>query len=394
MKKPVLVIIIVFVAVALIVGGLYLAGHWNKPLGESISMPTRTGESSSPENPEPTSTSSNSTGEKTPTSVATEPNKKLTPTTTLTPTEQQPVCGGPKIMYILAMGVSDDDPDYLYGLADAIRVIRLDFVTPKVTVLTIPRDMWVEIPHDDIIEEKKASVPQYQKINTAYFYGGQGMGYYEGPGNGPGLLARTIALNYDLYVDHYVAINWQVFEDVIDAMGGVDVYLNEPIDGRPKGQDDVNPYKQGQGYFPKGWNHLTGFDALSFVRIRDRYTETIRTDNQTILMCAVKEKLTRPEIITGVPKMISSLLENMQTDLTLSQIRQLTCLLPKLEAENLQFVRFPDDWMVQGQEYDARLGGNTFVWDIPIEDVREFYDAFEADTIPPVTDSGSNTTCP
>jgi len=90
------------------------------------------------------------------------------------------------------------------------------------------------------------------------------MGYYDGPGGGMGLLARTLAYNYDLYVDNYVAVNMVVFEEIIDAMGGIDIYLTEPVDGRPVGMDDVDPYKQGQGYFKAGWNHLTGFDALSF----------------------------------------------------------------------------------------------------------------------------------
>jgi LCP family protein required for cell wall assembly len=181
-----------------------------------------------------------------------------------------------------------------------------------------------------------------------------------------GLLARVLAHNYDLYVDNYAAVNMVAFEEIIDAMGGVDVYLNEPLDGRPLGKDDVDPYKQGQGYFPKGWNHLTGFDALSFVRIRDRYGEVARTDHQTLLICGIQEKLRSPEIITSLPKMVLSVLNDIQTDLTIAQIRQLICLLPKLSRENIQFVRFPEEWMVKGRADIARLG-NTFVWDIPVE---------------------------
>lgn len=392
MKKPILIAILIVVAAALIYGGVTLAQRWNKPLAESIDMPTRSSATSVEETPEPNSTEDSLGGTGTPTKAATETTIKATPTTKATPTAKQPVCGGPELMYILVIGVGDDDPLYLYGLADVIRVVRVDFVTPKVTVLTIPRDMWVEIP--DIVEAKAAEMSE-GKINQAYFYGQPNMGAYEGPGGGPGLLARTIAHNYDLYVNSYLALNMQVFEDVVDAMGGVDVYLEEAVDGRPLGQDEVNPYKQGQGFFPQGWNHMTGFDALSFVRIRDRYTETIRTDHQTLVLCAIKEKLTRPEIITSVPKMVTSLLDNMQTDLTPAEISQLICLLPKLSSENLQFIRFPDDWMVQGQRYDVRLGGNTFIWDIPVEDIREYYDAFEADTIAPLASSdGATTTCP
>ena len=250
-----------------------------------------------------------------------------------------------EVLYIIAAGIDTDDPNYTYGLSDVMRVIRVDFVKPKVTVLTIPRDLKVDLV--DIIDAKAAEVPN-AKLNQAYFYGSPGMSYYTGTGGGMGLLARVLAHNYDLYVDNYAAVNMVAFKEIIDAMGGVDVYLNEPIDGRPLGKDDVDPYKEGQGYFPKGWNHLTGFDALSFVRIRDRYGEVTRTDHQTMLICGIQEKLNSPEIITSVPKMVLWCWMISKPDLTLAQIRQLICLLPKLSRENLQFVRFPDEWMVQG----------------------------------------------
>jgi len=90
--------------------------------------------------------------------------------------------------------------------------------------------------------------------------------------------------------------------------------------------------------------------------------------------------------------MVLSVLNDIQTDLTIAQIRQLICLLPKLSRENIQFVRFPDEWMVQGRADIARLG-NTFVWDIPVEKIVEFINAFENDTIPVVVEEGG-TTCP
>ena len=58
----------------------------------------------------------------------------------------------------------DGNEDYLYGLADEIRVVRVDFVTPKVTVLALPRDLWVEIP-----EIEDAYGITHGKLNQAYF---------------------------------------------------------------------------------------------------------------------------------------------------------------------------------------------------------------------------------
>ncbi len=194
----------------------------------------------------------------------------------------RPLCGGPPVQYILGIGADSDDEEYLYGLADVIRVARVDFVTPKVTVLTVPRDLWVALP--DIVE-KYADFVTHAKLNQAYLYGGPGMGYYDGPGGGPGLLARTLAFNYDLYVDNYGAINMQAFVQIIDALGGIDIYLEKDWDGRPVDDQTID-----LGYFRAGQHHMTGEEALRFSRIRKKYSEIARTDNQSLVICAVKDK--------------------------------------------------------------------------------------------------------
>jgi hypothetical protein len=78
-------------------------------------------------------------------------------------------------MLVLAAGA--DSNDYLYGLSDVIRIARLDFVEPSITVVSLPRDLWVEIPG---IEQPYGYT--HGKLNQAYFFGGPGMGYYDGAG--------------------------------------------------------------------------------------------------------------------------------------------------------------------------------------------------------------------
>jgi hypothetical protein len=84
-----------------------------------------------------------------------------------------PLCGGPPTMLVLGIGADNRDNNYLYGLADAIRVARIDFTVPAVSMLTF-RDLWVEIPNLTVRIE-------YGKLNQAYLTE-IGMGYYEGPG--------------------------------------------------------------------------------------------------------------------------------------------------------------------------------------------------------------------
>jgi len=380
MKKKILIISLIMLAVVIIMAGVFVSRRWHQPLGSSLGLPTRTA----------TVSGQTSTSENSPTTQATKTKSEIqetaVPTNTPQPTAtpEEPVCGGPPLMYILAAGVDTQDPNYLYGLADVIRIVRVDFVKPKVTVLTLPRDLWVELPE---IIDKYADTVTHGKLNQAYLYGGPGMGYYEGPGGGPGLLARTIAHNYGLYVDHYGAINMLAFVRVVNALGGIDIYLDQDWDGRPVDENTVD-----LGYFTAGQWHMSGSEALRFARIRKKYNDTIRANNQSLVLCAIKDKVLSPDVISQVPALINSLIGTIQTDLTPAQIRQLACVLPKLGEDDLQFISFPEEMMVSGRVFDPNLGNYTFVFDVPNEDIREFIRDFENDAIPADSDNGMS--CP
>src|SRR4030095_9978163 len=137
------------------------------------------------------------------------PTRTSAPTTTTSTTAG--LCGTPPVMTILAIGSDTRSDKYLYGLADAIRLIRIDSVTPKVTVLEFPRDLWVEIP--DIADNLNGQ--DHEKLNQAYLYGNPGFGYTNDPAQGPGLLARTLALNFGTHIDHYAAVHMRTFVKIM-----------------------------------------------------------------------------------------------------------------------------------------------------------------------------------
>ena len=69
-------------------------------------------------------------------------------------------------------------------------------------------------------------------------YGVPNMGYYDGPGGGAGLLARTLDLNFGVQPDHYGVVNMLILQDMIDAIGGVDIYLENGIDARDSAESN------------------------------------------------------------------------------------------------------------------------------------------------------------
>lgn len=119
-----------------------------------------------------------------------------------------PRCGGPAMMNILVVGADTRGDNYTYGLADAIRLVRVDFVTPKVTVLEFPRDLWVEIPHIS----DNLNGQDHEKLNQAFLYGNPGFKYWDDPTEGSGLLALTLNLNFGTQIDHYIAVNMRTLK--------------------------------------------------------------------------------------------------------------------------------------------------------------------------------------
>jgi len=239
-KKTVFGIILLFLALA----GIFLLRLYRQPLGPELEYPTATqnaGPSLTPAQIEPVAVLS--------TATATLP----AATQTAAP---QPLCGGPAVMNILAIGSDSRGQHYLYGLADVIRLVRVDFVNARVSLLEVPRDLWVDIPeisdHYGITEGK---------LNQAYLYGNKGLGYYDGADQGPGLLARTLNLNFGAQPDHYIAVNMMTFAAVVDAIDGIDIYL--PYEISVKSKD--NP--KGFG-IPAGQHHIDGETALWIARIR------------------------------------------------------------------------------------------------------------------------------
>lgn len=368
------------VALLIAAGFIYLPRlqeRWSEPLGPGLGLPTLTptllAVVEQPTEPvatrvAPSSTGTGETQPAVPSETATEHPATATTAPTVTPA---PVCGGPPVMTLLAIG-ADSGVDYRYGLADVIRIVRADFVEQKISVLSMPRDLWVEIP--DISDNYDIT---HGKLNQSYFYGGPGMGYYDGPGGGPGLLARTLDLNFGLRVDHYGAVNMQTFVKIVDAVGGIDLYLPTDVDGTP-----IDEKTEDMGYFYAGNNHFTGQEALRFARIRKRYNDFTRMDNQNMVLCALREKVLSPAVLPKLPKIVAAFQDSVQTDVSPEQISQLACLLSKTDRESLLFTSLPQDLFEPGRAYSEVYENTTFVLEADYDEIRDYTARFMDGTWP------------
>ncbi|HEY5984496.1 MAG TPA: LCP family protein [Anaerolineales bacterium] len=293
-----------------------------------------------------------------------------------------PRCGGPTSLSILLIGSDTRSTGYTWGLADVIRVARIDFATPRLTVLDFPRDLWVEIP--EIADNLNGQ--DHEKLNQAYLYGnpGDGFGYWDDPSAGPGLLARTLDLNFGVKTDHYLAVNMQTFVRVVDAVGGIDVVLEH----RVAGSDDI--------HLQAGRHHLSGSQALAVARDRSKGVFS-RDDNQNLVLCALQKKLTSPSVLPKVPQLIQSFQGSVQTDLDPRIVGQLACLAGQMPAANITLYSFPESIFGETRIYDPVFKKSVFIWDVDTLVLRNYVAQFQRggwpDSEAEAKTSGSSTFC-
>lgn len=286
------------------------------------------------------------------------------PTFTPTPTEIPAVCGGPRSMLILLIGSDARTNTYNVGLADAIRLVRVDFVEPRVQLLTFPRDLYVEIPG---IEDHRNIT--HGKLNQAYLYGNPGYGFFDGEGQGPGLLALTLEHNFEAHADHYLAVNLQTFSRAIDTLGGIDIRLPNIVDGRVAGSRDPNRY------FPEGNQHLNGYRTMLLARMRPQ-GDIRRTEIQNLILQALAEKLLTPSAISNLPALASDFRGSIQTDLGPEEIGQLVCLAAMLNSERIEFASFPENLFRNDRVRDPVLG-STAILRTDFEIIKNYVQMFE-----------------
>ena len=193
------------------------------------------------------------------------------------------------------------------GRSDAMILLSISKKTKTIHMISLLRDMYVEIPGRE-----------GNRLNAAYSFGG------------PELLLETLEQNLDLTVNRYVLVNFQAFAGVVDAVGGVDLdltneevqyvngYLTEynNLEGRPEGTDYLDNMAVGA-------LHLNGPQALAYCRIRYIGTDFGRTERQREVLSAVLRKAPGA-LLTNPSGLLGGLLPNLTTNLTEAECRQLS----------------------------------------------------------------------
>lgn len=214
---------------------------------------------------------------------------------------------------VMILGVDERDDDV--GRSDTLMLATVDPKQKQVSLLSIPRDTRTLIQGS------------YDKINSAYAYGGW-------------KLTRDVVEDLlDTPVDHYVLVNTRSFPRIIDAIGGIDLYVESRMYYVDE-WDDAVPGGLVIDLYP-GMQHMDGVTAMSYVRYRDEEGDIGRIARQQRFMRAVMEKVTSPAIVTRLPAVIRECMGAVETDLSFRQILELAGSIKEAQGNGLRAEMLP-----------------------------------------------------
>jgi LCP family protein required for cell wall assembly len=169
---------------------------------------------------------------------------------------------------ILILGIDRPPEGTNTSRTDTIILARIDPKKPGVTLLSIPRDLWVTIPG---VGENR--------INTAHFYAEANQS-----GSGPAATAETIQSNFAVKTDAYIRIRFDGFTRIVDALGGLTIDLPAPMGGYPAGQ-----------------THLNATQALAFARDRKGADDFFRMEHAQIIIKSLVNQMFSPLTWLHIP---------------------------------------------------------------------------------------------
>jgi LCP family protein required for cell wall assembly len=221
---------------------------------------------------------------------------------------------------ILLMGMDQRPGESGPGVrTDTMILLSLDPNTKRVGMLSIPRDLYVDVPGYGL-----------QRVNTAYQ-----LGELQTPGNGPRLVMQTIQYNLGIPVNDYAIVDFNTFITVIDLIDGIDVNVSQAI------YDPQYPdmyYGYDPFYLEAGMQHLDGKTALKYARSRHGSDDINRASRQQQVLYAVRDKVISSDMISTLaleaPVLWSELNAGISTGLALDQILELAWYLKDIPSEN------------------------------------------------------------
>jgi anionic cell wall polymer biosynthesis LytR-Cps2A-Psr (LCP) family protein len=285
----------------------------------------------------------------------------------------QPMISMDKPFNLLLLGYGGGSHSGTY-LTDSMIVVHNNPDTKTLTLISLPRDMWVELPTN-------STQSTHWKINAAYQIGLEDEDYPSKPTQFKGVAGAGNLTKYavgevtGLTIDRFVALDFSGFKKTIDSIGGVDINVETafddyqyPIDGK---EDDLCGHQQSELptlnriaansvteafpcryehlHYDKGLQHMDGAKALAYVRSRHSLqdgTDFGRSKRQRNLINAFQQKVLSVNAISSIIPLMNSLQDDFKTDMTLSEIQSLIPQLSNIKTYTTQNIALTNQNML------------------------------------------------
>lgn len=240
--------------------------------------------------------------------------------------------------------------------SDSMMILTIDSNRNRLCITSLMRDLYVQIPgYRD------------NKINAAYRFGG-----FE-------LLDATIEANFGISIDYNVEVDFEGFKDIIDAMGGIDIRLNQAEVNYLNGTSEEGQKHRGTAPISGlqvGMNHLDGDAALAYARTRYVATDNARddfgrTERQRIVLQTVYQSL-KVQSWTDLLSLYDAVADDLATDMTNDQMLSLALSAYSMGVDSMEEFRIPQD-----EAYTNEWVGNMLVlvptsWDVLRANLQSF----------------------
>lgn len=236
---------------------------------------------------------------------------------------------------------------------DTIIIVGLDRKLNRAAVLSVPRDLYLEIPNYG-----------YGRINQVDYIGDK---ILKVPGGGPALISTVLSQTLGISTQHWMRVEMTGFKDVVDAVGGVTIYLDCPF-YEPIFNLTTNAWE----YYtlPAGENHLDGEDAYWYVRLRLKESDIGRSQRQRQFLWAMRDQVLNTNLLPRMPALFTAFSNTFSTDLSIVEIISLMQFGLSLDSAN---VRAGGITLAELQSYTTEQGAAVLVISDPMR-VRNVVD--------------------
>ena len=224
---------------------------------------------------------------------------------------------------------------------DTMMLLHISQTDGQVALISIPRDSYVEIPAWQD-ENGKSFDSETNRINLAYGRGG------------PALAVKAVEQATGLHIDHYLEIDFAGFTNIVEAVGGVEICVDQPLKDGPSGLD-----------IPAGKSTLDPAQSLAFVRARqlDPSSDIGRVERQRSFVVALAKQIFSRQMLTS-PSTLSRVIEatassvKADTDLSFAELVRIAMSLRHVQMNKIEMTTVP----LESTSVSAPGVGSVVAW--------------------------------